>query len=501
MEEKKTVQYKRTLRGTMGAGASALFNGNGRRFYVLQHRDASKYHKAGESQKIIVDQVELGRDANCQVRFDETFETVSRHHAAIVREGDRWKLVQLSITNTTFLNGSPVESQWYLENGDEIQLAVGGPRLGFIIPEGKQGLVSSIKLTERMDLFRKQALRPYKRAIVALAVLIVLLSCGGGYKLYDIHQQNVLLTENQTALKAENDTLHSKIESQAEKLLASDNEVSSLKGQLDSLRKKVQNITPTPKPIVKDLDQYSKDVYFIGLLRYTIKDADGNVTVFEPGDSVFGGKAPYCSGTGFMTADGTFITARHVIEPWFFDSDTINVKLNHLACIGYTITGHFFAVSSTGTPIEFSTDMFKINKSHDKVGYVEISEKKSLRVRLVSTDNTDYAYSPSLGKGNLACDAEISKNLKVGDKLKILGFPLGLGVSSKSITPIYSSAEVAKDGLTDDGYILTTATGFEHGNSGGPVFIDRNGKMVVVGIVSAGGGRSTGFVVPICVVK
>ena len=157
MEEKKTVQYKRTLRGTMGAGASALFNGGGRRYYVLEHRDSSKYHKAGESQKIIVDQAELGRSADCQVRFDETFETVSRRHAAIVREDDRWKLVQLSTVNSTFLNGRPVESQWYLENGDEIQLSVGGPRLGFIVPEGKQGLVSSIRLTERMELFRKQA--------------------------------------------------------------------------------------------------------------------------------------------------------------------------------------------------------------------------------------------------------------------------------------------------------------------------------------------------------
>ena len=64
-----------------------------------------------------------------------------------------------------------------------------------------------------------------------------------------------------------------------------------------------------------------------------------------------------------------------------------------------------------------------------------------------------------------------------------------------------STAEVARDGLADQGYILTTSTGFEHGNSGGPVFINRDGKDIVVGIVSAGAGRSTGFVVPICAVK
>ena len=69
--ENKTVQYKRTLRGSVGAGVSALFNGNGRRYYILGHREATKYHKAGEPQKIIIDQAELGRDRNCQVRFDD----------------------------------------------------------------------------------------------------------------------------------------------------------------------------------------------------------------------------------------------------------------------------------------------------------------------------------------------------------------------------------------------------------------------------------------------
>lgn len=192
--ENKTIQYKRTLRGSVGAGVGALFNGDGRRFFILEHRDASKYHQAGESQRIIIDQIELGRDSSCQVRFDdETFPTVSRRHAAIVKDGERWKLVQLSTTNSTFLNGHPVTNEWYLENGDEIQLSVGGPRMGFIVPAGKQGLVSSIKLTQRLDLFRKQALRPYKTAIACMAVVLLLLSAGGGYKMYDLHKQNLAL--------------------------------------------------------------------------------------------------------------------------------------------------------------------------------------------------------------------------------------------------------------------------------------------------------------------
>ena len=202
----KTVQYKRTLRGSVGAGVGALLNGSGRRYYILEHRDASKYHKAGESQKIIIDQIEIGRDANCQVRFDESFSTVSRRHAAIVKDGDRWKLVQLSKTNSTLLNGRKVETEWYLENGDEIQLSVGGPRMGFIVPEGKQSLVSSIKMTERLELFRKQALKPYKTAIVAMFVSLIVLGCGAGYVIYnqDLDIKDLMAkTENQAALLAD----------------------------------------------------------------------------------------------------------------------------------------------------------------------------------------------------------------------------------------------------------------------------------------------------------
>lgn len=65
----------------------------------------------------------------------------------------------------------------------------------------------------------------------------------------------------------------------------------------------------------------------------------------------------------------------------------------------------------------------------------------------------------------------------------------------------YSSAEVARDGLAEGNYILTTASGFEHGNSGGPVLVERDGKKTVVGLVSGGAGRSTGFVVPIAAFK
>lgn len=495
------VQYKRTLRGSVGAGVGALFNGKGRRYFILEHKDASKYHKAGESQKIIIDQVELGRDGNCQVRFDESFGTVSRRHAAIVRDGNRWKLVQLSKTNSTFLNGHQVETEWYLENGDEIQLSVGGPRMGFIVPAGEQSLVSSIKMTERLALFRKQALRPYKTAIVVLFALIVLLSMGGGYKIYDQHRVNQSLIAKQDSITADNDTLRARIAVTSEKLVKNSDLITELNKQIRQLKKRPRSASrvvsrPIPKPISTSDD--AKDVYYIQFVGYQLTDTDGVSVDLGVGETFLDLKIKGMSGTGFLLNDGTFVTARHVVEPWLFSDDELSVKLNILEASGVLkkVEAMFVAVSPEGKQLNLKTSSFRRNRSHDK-----IRTEDNVSIRQVAFDATDYASASVGQKGSMAYDVALSRALPAGEKLYILGYPMGLGASSSGVKPSYSSAEVARDGLADGGYIMTTSTGFEHGNSGGPVFVDRNGKKIVVGIVSGGMGRSTGFVVPIANIK
>ena len=68
--------YRQTLSGSIKAGMGAVFSPGSRRYYILEHKITSKYHRAGEAQEIIVDNIELGRDSHCQVRFDESFVTV-----------------------------------------------------------------------------------------------------------------------------------------------------------------------------------------------------------------------------------------------------------------------------------------------------------------------------------------------------------------------------------------------------------------------------------------
>ena len=243
------TNYKRTVAGSVGAGLGAIFNASGRTYYILEHKTNSKYHQAGESQKIIVDQVEMGRDSSCQVRFDESFETVSRKHAAIVRDGSNWKLIPLSSTNATLVNGQPITGERVLNSGDEIRLSSQGPVLGFILPQGAQSLVKSIGLTERMNLFRKQALRPYKTAIWCLfAVLIIAVGALVAWNLYQAKNYEQKLAD----MQFEQELI-------ADEMMAKDAEISALKGKINNAETRARMTAEEVRKANETLEKYEAE--------------------------------------------------------------------------------------------------------------------------------------------------------------------------------------------------------------------------------------------------
>lgn len=489
MEEKKTMrQYKRTLRSTVGTGMSALAGGNGRRFYVLEHRDSSKYHKAGESQKIIIDQIELGCNPDCQVRFDqETWGVVSRRHAAIEREGNRWKLIHLSTTNSTFLNGRKIESEWYLENGDEIQLAVDGPRLGFIAPEGKQGLVSSIKMTERLELFRKQALKPYKRAIAAMAVILVLAT--GGLCTWnvlmqkDFNQQIAQAKKRLTVISGKNAELDSLLKSARLE-----------QARMDSLLKVYKN-RPTVTKIVypnpdgnldKLLAGVEDDVFFIRTTKVVVTDGEETVEIPNYG----------WIATGFLTSDGRFITAKHCVEGWKFkggtpsDAEALAMCAFAMNTKGCKIVAYMEARSKTKTLTFKSTD-FTMDRSTEKAETIT----EGIVWHFENGYHSDWAYVKTSQKGSIIVDEQLSTDLPVGADLHVLGFPHGWGaIDTYNFSCQYGSCKTAQRGI-DNGIIKVSARNYESGNSGGPVLYNDKGKLKAVGIVSYGRGASHGGIV------
>lgn len=546
MVQRQTEPYRRSFSGSVGAGMGALMGGAHKQFYVLEHRMSSKYHRAGETQKIIVDQVEMGRDPRCQVRFDDSFTSVSRRHAAIVRDGAGWKLVHLSKVNTTLLNGRPVTDEWYLQNGDEIQLSSNGPRMGFIVPQGDRSMVKNINFTERFSLFRQQALRPYKQMMVWMSV-VFLLVIGGfiGWSILNqqqVQRTNDMLAGNIASVSARQDSASVEAQrqlasvsnqaqtaaqaaiqaSQASQASTSQglsqlrNELVDLKSDLKTAREEKAASQPAAQPVVSEqvaapvaqatsgMTSYESCfpyIYYIQLDKVEHTNKKGKVEVINI--------IRRWAGTGFLLSDGRFVTSRRIIERWYFQvngslMDEDMRPLNKAVCNLEKVVAYFTAYSSTGDALTFTSDQFTCDRSADT--YTVLRGPlgglvKGARLRIApSNGGKDWAYFQTAKKGGLKYDPSKSNTLGRGVSLTILGFPGEVGINSAS-GPVYGSGVTANSGL-DRGDIMTTNTSFEIGGSGAPVFaLSDGGEYEVVGLISSMGEGQRGIVVPIAAVR
>ncbi len=89
----------------------------------------------GEIQEFAGESISIGRHPSCDVQFPTDLDILSRKHAQIVREGNRFKLIDQS-TNGTFLNGKPVKEA-FLKDGDILLFADGGPKVSFLTKVGE----------------------------------------------------------------------------------------------------------------------------------------------------------------------------------------------------------------------------------------------------------------------------------------------------------------------------------------------------------------------------
>lgn len=444
MEEKRNPEFKRTISGTIAAGMKSVFNAKGKKYYTIEYKDDTRFHKRGEQQRIIVDEAFIGRDPKCQIRFDDTFPTVSREHAVIVREGENWKLVHRSGTNATFVNGMEVYSDQMLQNGDEIQLAENGPRLVFITSD--TSYVDNISVGERLNMFGQQSLRPYKIALICISAIFLLAIAG-------------LVT---------------------------------------------YLILSSAGPKLNNLED---DVYCVRMTEFTLTSPGINggepyTFVFEDNDF----NEP--SATGFMTSDNRFITARHVIEPWYYENCWDNFNGDNpfcyvnmiLTCLGGKVNATFEADSKSGKHLSFKTSDCSVSEYQYEVVPVDDHSGlfKDVKIRRILS-NDDYAYVRRDVASNLQVNEKLSEKLKTGAHLDILGFPSALGVKKNNIQPQYRSVITSNSGLLD-GKIMTS-NAMDYGSSGSPVFYKRFGKYYVVGVVSSTIGQNGGVIIPISKVK
>ncbi|OYT16674.1 MAG: hypothetical protein B7C24_06675 [Bacteroidetes bacterium 4572_77] len=478
---------------TIGAGFRAL-GGASMASFTLEFLSQSGHRHAGTTETIVVPYAEMGRDSRCAIKFEASETTVSRKHASISSDNGQYFISPLSQTNQTFVNGMPINGRTSLSNGSEIQLSSSGPRMRFL---AVQTQTSGIGMTQRLQMFASQSLRPYKTAVTSLAILLVLITTGMGYFVWQGQEKIEILTAESALTKAEfeKQLAAQKVDKKAQQALASnltkiEKQLKQTNAKLEKEAKaneKLRKQVVLDENVKKTLEEYEDDVYFISMTKL-IYSQFGEIHVIEN----------VGSGTGFLLNDGKFITALHVAEPWYFPDTRGDYILNALKTQGGLVEMTLVATSPSGKTMTFSSNDFHYNESalnKRKIDYD--GEEYLVRINGNNTWGADWAWIQTQFKGKIVPDPELSVKMEDNDKVYVVGYTFGLSnQSAEELNPLHSTMTIAQNGLTK-GVIKVSGRSFDSGNSGGPVFaMNKKGQLVNIGIVSHG-QKVVGGIVPI----
>lgn len=447
--------------------------------YTLVFIDPTKNYKKGDSKNIVVPYIVLGRSASCDVQYGDEYPTVSRQHASIQSDEKGFTLIHNpEAKNPTYVDGHPVEGFQRLESGDEIQLSNDGPRLRFISDQLQK--TSTLGFTRRISMAMGQGLRPYRTGLYIIGGLLI---CAIGYSFWSSIQLSQF-NKQQAALQEE-------IELSNQKIHVQDSTLGELKDNGEGA-------------YTEALKALEKDIYFIKVtdIKFTQSDPYNRL---EPSQKTWD-LATRWSGTGFLTSDGKFITARHVVEPWIFPDEECSFEsvLNNFILDGGSVLVKFKATSSNGDSINFTNKDLRTDKTKDEFYSVSCNfqtrENFKMRITKPGTSSTDWAYFDLGGRNsNITYDRELSKNLLKGEALYVIGYPMGERLqkdnSANALDPLFSKVTVGQNGIIN-GLLNVTENSFIGGNSGGPVFAKRGSKYIVIGIISSTNDK-IGRIVPI----
>jgi len=117
--------------------------------------------------------------------------------------------------------------------------------------------------------------------------------------------------------------------------------LNNLSAQNKQLREEVSVLATAPKDanaeLVAAYDMLKEHVYFLEVTRFEMVHPDGRKQELEMS----------LSGTGFLTDDGRFITARHCVQFWRFEPSGDILVLNTLEQAGFVFNIDFRFTSST----------------------------------------------------------------------------------------------------------------------------------------------------------
>lgn len=224
-------------------------------------------------------------------------------------------------------------------------------------------------------------------------------------------------------------------------------------------------------------------------------------------------------GTGFVTTDGYFVTARHCVEYWLgyegylkdkqgdIEKEVVQRAIDVECGANIRLLVKLSITGSDGSRYYCSSDDFIMNKEHDNIyEYGDFESSYAWRSIVSQYEDSDAELGdvavmrwPS-GSGNikLAADDEILKTPK-DVRLHAFGFPQN---SSKNEAKLTSYSDAMYQPPYDEECCFLTKTTFDHGFSGGPVFVATKNNMhrVVVGLVSRTAGERT-LIVPVSQIR
>ncbi len=464
----------------MGGGAVSA--------YTLEYLSDSKRHRAGTYETIVVPYIEMGRQNSCAVRFDDDLGTVSRKHAAIEKRGNDFVIKNLSTTNPTLVNGKPVGNEYYLKNGDEIQLSYEGPKMRFNVSDTG---TAKMGMTKRLNLVMQQAVKPYKMAAMGLAAFVIVLAGGGVYGFIQLNKENIELAEKiefqKTITQAQSDSLAA-LNKKNEQLIS---EVQKSKSEIkNQFARERQRLMKQNEELQKSFSEFKSKAGSATNYAEIIEPLKNKtLALYLTGFSVDGPNGPeaqqldpQCMCTGFMLDGGIFVTARHCIDALISMSEDLNFA-DHS---GLNVTTHFKAKSYDGQyEFDFTDDGMHADFSGDQLKQVNYKGKTGTMRIPDYFHGKDWAFVQTDYNDGMAYDPSLSLNLKAGTQLFVLGYSYGTQYrESGNMEPYFSTAKVTQSGI-EQGTIRVTEAGWDGGNSGGPVFtLGENGEPVVIGLVT-----------------
>ena len=118
---------------------------------VLRHQGGSKTGHVEEYPLGELKEIGFGRDEASDVKFDDSDDLVSRHHAKLlIGEGDppELEVEDLGSSNGSFVNKQRLSGSMRVHSGDVVQFGAGGPEFRLELDPAPQAAAKATRLAQ-----------------------------------------------------------------------------------------------------------------------------------------------------------------------------------------------------------------------------------------------------------------------------------------------------------------------------------------------------------------